>query len=382
VASNVLMHADSIRDPDLFVATGVTIVDPFAYLEHGDRRIILTSVLEADGARRNSRATDVVTTGELGMRELVRGGMEWDEAEVEVIARLLEREQVKQVSVPARFPLETADFLRGRGVEVRVDAELFGARRRHKDDRELEGIRAAQRGAEAAMSRIRELLGASSPGPDGLVLDGEVLTCERVRAAVIETLREHGCGGEPPITASGKQNANVHELGSGPVRPGEPLVADIFPLHLKSRYFADMTRTFCFGPAPDWLAHMHATVLEALKRSSEAIGPGASGSAVYDIACDVIEGAGYRTERSTPLGETLDEDFFHGLGHGVGAEVHELPHMSMSSKHILEPGDVVTNEPGVYRKATGGVRLEDLLLVTSDGHELLTDFDYELEVNP
>jgi Xaa-Pro aminopeptidase len=376
------MHADSIRDPDLFAATGVTIVDPFAYLEHDGRRIILTSTLEAAGARRNSRATDVLTGGELGIRELIRGGMPWDQAEMEVIARLLEREQVRDVSVPPRFPLETADFLRNRGVDVKVDADLFGNRRRHKNDREVEGIRAAQRAAEAAMSRIRELLGASSPGPDGLVLDGDTLTCERVRAEVIDTLREHGCGGEPPITAAGKQNANVHELGSGPVRPGEPLVADIFPLHLESRYFADMTRTFCFGPAPDWLAHMHATVLEALKRSSEAIRPGAAGSAVYDIACDVIEGAGYRTERSTPLGETLDEDFFHGLGHGVGVEVHELPHMSMASKYILEPGDVVTNEPGVYRKATGGVRLEDLLLVTADGHELLTDFDYELEVNP
>jgi Xaa-Pro aminopeptidase len=381
VAPSVLMHADSMRDPDLYAATGVAIVDPFTYLEHDGRRIILTSTLEADGARRNSRATDVLTTGELGMRDLIRSGVPWNEAELEMIGRLLEREHVQSVTVPPRFPLEAGDFLRSRGVQVNVDAQLFWDRRRHKDERELQGIRAAQRAAEAAMRTIRELLGSSSPGPDGLVLEGETLTCERVRAAVIETLRRHGCGGEPPITAAGPQNANVHELGTGPVRPGESLVADIFPLHLESRYFADMTRTFCFGPAPDWLAHMHATVLEALKRSTEAIVPGAAGVDVFGVACDVIEAAGYRTERSSP-GEELDEDFFHGLGHGVGVEVHELPHMGLGTKHVLEPGDVVTNEPGLYRKATGGVRLEDLLLVTADGHEVLTDFDYELEVIP
>jgi Xaa-Pro aminopeptidase len=103
---------------------------------------------------------------------------------------------------------------------------------------------------------------------------------------------------------------------------------------------------------------------------------------VYDAACDVIEAAGFRTERNADPGVPLDEDFFHGLGHGVGVEVHELPHMGLSSPHVLEPGDVVTNEPGVYRKATGGVRLEDMLLITADGHEVLSDFDYELEVRP
>jgi Xaa-Pro aminopeptidase len=382
VAPTLLMHADSIRDPDLFVATGVSIVDPFAYVEAGDRRVILTSVLEADGARRNSRATEVVTTDQLGMRALVREGMERDRAELEVLARLLEREGVREVTVPARFPVQTADFLRGRGVEVTVDGGVFERRRRIKDDHALAGIRAAQRATEAAFARLRELMGASSPGPDGLVLDGEVLTCERLRAAVIETLQARGCGGEPPIVSAGPQNANVHALGTGPVRPGEPVIADIFPIDVATRYHADMTRTFCFGPAPDWLAHMHATVLEALRRSTEAIRPGAVGRAVYDVACDVIEAAGYRTERTAGEGEGLDEGFFHGLGHGVGIEVHEVPHLSLGSSHVLEPGDVVTNEPGLYRKATGGVRLEDLVLVTAGGHEVLTDFDHELEVRP
>jgi Xaa-Pro aminopeptidase len=224
------------------------------------------------------------------------------------------------------------------------------------------------------------VLGSSSPQGDGLVFEGEELTAERVRAEVIATLRAHGCEGEPPITSPGPQGAFVHELGTGPVRPGESLIVDIFPTHVETRFCADMTRTFCFGDAPEQLRHMHATVLEAVKRSTEAIRTGVNGRQVWEAACDVIEAAGYRTERTVPEGETLDEDFFHGLGHGVGLEVHESPGMGLSGDDLIA-GDVVTIEPGVYRKGFGGVRLEDLAVVRDDGAEVLTDFPYDLEVH-
>jgi Xaa-Pro aminopeptidase len=382
MTTNLLMHADSARDPDLFAATGVTIIDPFAYLETDGKRIILTSTLEADAARRNSSATEVLTGDDLGLRQLVREGMEYEQASLEGVARLLQRFGVGEVAVPPLFPLRTADFLRDRGVAVNVDREAFEDRRRAKDETALEGIRAAQRAAEQAFLRLRELLGASTPDPDGVLLDGEVLTCERLTTEVEDTLRAHGCGGPPPLVSAGPKNAFVHELGSGPVRPGDSLIADIFPMHLASRYYADMTRTFCVGPAPDWLTHMHRTTLEALKRSTDAMRPGAAGIDVYGVACDVIEAAGYRTERTADPDTVLDEDFFHGLGHGVGVEVHEAPGMGLGSRETLREGDVVTNEPGVYRKATGGVRLEDLVLITGDGHEVLTDFDYDLEIRP
>ena len=177
------------------------------------------------------------------------------------------------MAVPPSFPVEVADYLRGHGVAVRP-TEGFEMRRRVKDERALAGIRAAQRGTEAALARVVEMLGASTPEGDGLVFDGEELTAERVRAEVIATLRAHGCEGEPPITSPGPQGANVHELGTGPIRPGESLIVDIFPVHAESRFFADMTRTFCFGEAPELLRHMHTTVCEAVKRSTEAIRPG------------------------------------------------------------------------------------------------------------
>ncbi|HEY7258304.1 MAG TPA: Xaa-Pro peptidase family protein [Gaiellales bacterium] len=374
------MLADSVRDPDLFFATGISVGDPFVYVEADGKRVIVTSEIEADAARRNSRATDVWLGSSFGSRELVAGGMPWDEAQLEVLGRIVEKLGLDDVVVPPSFPVAAADSLRGRGISVRPDRKQFALRRRSKDERALAGIRAAQRATEAAMARVVEVLGSSSPKGDGLVFEGEELTAERVRAEVIATLRAHGCEGEPPITSPGPQGAFVHELGTGPLRPGESLIVDIFPTHVESRFCADMTRTFCFGEAPEQLRHMHATVLEAVKRSTDAIRTGVNGRQVWEAACDVIEAAGYRTERTVPDGESLDEDFFHGLGHGVGLEVHEAPNMGLSGDDLIA-GDVVTIEPGVYRKVFGGVRLEDLAVVRDDGAEVLTDFPYDLEVH-
>jgi Xaa-Pro aminopeptidase len=126
---------------------------------------------------------------------------------------------------------------------------------------------------------------------------------------------------------------------------------------------------------------MHATVYEALRRSTGKIAAGVNGKDVWEVACDVIEAGGFRTTRSLADGETLDEDFFHGLGHGVGVEVHESPNMGLSGDDLVA-GDVVTIEPGVYRKGFGGIRLEDLAVVREGGCEVLTDFPYTLEVHP
>ena len=183
-----------------------------------------------------------------------------------------------------------------------------------------------------------------------LMADGEQVTCERVRDAIVGTLREHGCEGEPPLVGAGPRGALVHDLGSGPIHAGEPVIVDIFPRHAASRYCADMTRTFCFGEAPERLRVMHATVLDALKRSTEAITDGVAGTVPWEVACDAIEAGGFRTQRGLAEGESLGEDFFHGLGHGVGVEVHEAPYMGLGCKEPLAAGDVVTVEPGVYRQ--------------------------------
>jgi Xaa-Pro aminopeptidase len=376
----LLIHADSLRDADMFVATGVSVVDPFTYLELDGRRIIVASVLEAEVIERDSRATEIWRDDDFGTRELVREGWEYEDAVMERVRRVLERAGAAEVAVPPSFPVALADYLRGKDVTVTPDRQTFEMRRRLKDADQLRAIREAQTATEASFRAARELLGSASPGEGGLVADGELVTCERVRDVIVATLREHGCEGEAPLVGAGPRGALVHDLGSGPINPGEPVIIDVFPQNAASRYCADMTRTFCWGEAPDRLKQMHATVLEALKRSTEEIAPGVPGQRPWEVACDVIEQGGFRTTRDLGPGETLDEDFFHGLGHGVGVEVHEAPNMGLGAREQLLAGDVVTVEPGVYRKDFGGVRLEDLVVVTDDGHEVLTHFDYELEI--
>jgi Xaa-Pro aminopeptidase len=139
-----------------------------------------------------------------------------------------------------------------------------------------------------------------------------------------------------------------------------------------------MTRTFCVGEPTAELVEWQRLVKEALDNSIAAIRPGVDGRAVFDAACEVFEAAGYATQRTKEPGSVLDHGFFHGLGHGVGLQVHEAPGMGLAGHDVLQAGDVVTVEPGLYRPGTGGCRLEDLVLVTEDGVENLTRFPYDL----
>jgi Xaa-Pro aminopeptidase len=383
VADALLIHADSLLDANMFVATGITAGDPFTYIEAGDRRIIVTNQLEVDLVRRDSTATEIWMVDEFGGRDLVLDGWPLDDARMETVRRMLQRAGLDAVAVPPTFPLALADYLRGKGITLTPDRVLFDSRRRHKDARQLLGVRTAQRATEAAFDAARAIIGSASPDAGGaLQLEDETLTCERVRATIVDTLRERGCGGEPPIVAAGPQGALGHELGHGPIHAGVPVIIDIFPRHEASRYYADMTRTFCFGEASERLRAMHATILESLRRSVETIAATVPGTAPWEAACEVIERDGYRTLRGLGKGETLDEDFFHALGHGVGVEVHEPPYMGLGDSTPLEEGDVVTVEPGVYRKDYGGVRLEDMVVVTTDGCDVLTEYDYDLEIRP
>lgn len=167
-------------------------------------------------------------------------------------------------------------------------------------------------------------------------------------------------------------------MGSGPIEAGVPIVIDIWPRDNATAMYTDMTRTFVIGDVPDDIREWHRLTKEALDKSMAAIRDGVVGRAVFDISCQVYEDAGEPTMRTKKPGETLSDGFFHGLGHGVGLEVHEAPGMGLVSKKPLLAGDVVTVEPGCYRKGYGGVRLEDLVLVTKDGAENLTQYPYDL----
>jgi Xaa-Pro aminopeptidase len=205
------------------------------------------------------------------------------------------------------------------------------------------------------------------------------LTVAEVKAAMSVVFAEHGTTADEFIVAPGAQGAVGHDMGSGPVPPGVPVVIDVWPRDNESFMYCDMTRTFVVGDVPDDVRRWHGLCKDALDRSVAAIAEGATGRAVYDAACDVFEAAGEPTQRTKEPGKALADGFFHGLGHGVGLEVHEEPGLGLAGTDTLRAGDVVTVEPGCYRRGYGGVRLEDLVLVTADGAETLTRYPYDLE---
>ena len=377
--AEVLIYADSIRSPELRHEVPVAIPDPFLYAERDGKRHVAVVSYELDRIVAVDRSLEAVPVEHLGYDELLAQGMPRDQVELEVLLRAVRQFGIARAAVPPTFPLELADHLRANGVEIHVDRDLFVERRRVKNAAELAGIRRAQRAAEAGMAVARELLRRAEPRDGTLVVDGEPLTCERIKLAVEQAFSEHGAAADEFIVSHGPQTAIGHEMGSGPIARDEPVLLDLFPRDRESGCYADMTRTFVVGTPAEEIATYHRVCREALEQATAAIRPGTSGEELYRLVCEFFHERGYPTQLSKQPGEVLEDGFYHGLGHGVGLDVHEWPVLSRGGTDPLVAGDVVAVEPGLYRAGYGGCRLEDLVLVTEGGAEVLTDFPYDLE---
>ena len=363
---DVLIFADTVRSPELRHEVPLAAPDPMVYLERdGARRVYATSLelprLQAiDGL-------EPVADEELGLDELIAAGYSWHELDRELVLRACRHAGTESVVVPRSFPLDVADHLRANGIDVRPDGAIFDRRRRRKTDAELEGIKRALRASEQAYDRVREVL-----------REGGKISSESLRAEITRTLTEAGTRTPDILIVShGPQTAVAHEAGHGPIEPGEPIAIDLYPQDPESGCYSDMTRTFCIGEPPEQLVTFHRLCLEVFDRVYPAIRAGVTGAEIFGLACDVFEREGYPTQRTKEEGEVLDEGFYHSLGHGVGLEVHELPPLGRTGEELVA-GDVLAVEPGLYTKDFGGCCLEDLVLVTEDGCELLTEYPYDL----
>jgi Xaa-Pro aminopeptidase len=375
--TDVLIAADSTRSPEMRHEVPLAIPDPFLYAEHGGERVVVVSSLEAPRIGAADPGLEVIPTEALGLDELIAQGIQRDEVDLHVYTRACQELGITDAVVPATFPLELADWLRANGIEVTADRELFADRRRRKTAAEIAGLRRAQRACEAALDVAREMLRSASVNGT-LVLEGEPLTSERIKAEVERVFSEHGAYADEFIVAHGAQTAIGHEGGHGPILPGEPITFDLFPKDRESGVYTDMTRTFVVGDISDELREWHTLCKEALDRVVAAVKPGVNGRTLFEIPCELFAEHGYPTQLTKAPGEVLHDGFFHSLGHGVGLEVHERPSLGRAGDDLV-PGDVIALEPGLYRQGVGGVRLEDIALVTDDGVEVVTQYPYDLE---
>jgi len=379
----LLFYADGYKFPDVYHLTRFLAPDPIIALEQDGDVVIVASPLEEGRARKESRAREVFSFDTFGAKEIAKTAETREELDAEIIKRFLASRGARRVAVGTYFPLGMAERLRAAGIEIVVDRALSDRRRAKRPD-EIVALEATQRATEDAWTRGVDALRRSTARRDGtLELDGEPFTAERLRGIVESRLLELGCVSEGAIIAPGKQAADPHMIGTGPLRAGEAIVMDIFPQHKATRYFADMTRTVSKGEPAAEIAKMYEITKRAQDVGIKALRPGVTGREVHELVEDIIWEAGYDTLRP---GQQRSKDggaprgFIHGTGHGVGLEIHEMPTVGRAGTMPLVPGDVVTVEPGIYLPEIGGVRLEDMLVITETGSRNLTRAPRQLVV--
>jgi Xaa-Pro aminopeptidase len=262
--------------------------------------------------------------------------------------------------------------------------DILTVARTTKDPAEIAAIRRAAAGTVAAIAKLREYLGGLKQKGDQFHANGSgPVTLGKLRHLIHAEFLAHGLEGGESIVSQGRDAGVPHNRGNDaePLRAGVPLLVDIFPGEAGGGYFSDLTRTFCMGPAPAPLKQLYGDVNDAFRTAMDSLKVGEPCRAYQEKVCDLFEQRGHATLRTN---QTAEEGYVHGLGHGVGLAVHEAPRLGgpPSNVQTLEPGMVITVEPGLYYPSKDmGVRIEDLVLVKEDGgFEVLTPAPYDFEI--
>jgi Xaa-Pro aminopeptidase len=367
-----LLYAASETDADILYPTGFFAPDPFLFIEVGKRRILVMSDLEMDRARRQATVDRVLSWSAIA-KPLETGTRKAGPADV--IAATLSRLGTRRVQVPRGFSLGLAMELDARGIRLDMGPDPFWPEREVKSPREVRAIQAALRAAEAGLLAGIAALQACRIRGRYLRRDGRLFTAEDLRAAVNTRIMAEGCVPSHTICAPGDQAVDPHEEGRGPIRAHTPIVMDIFPRSESTGYYGDLTRTVVRGRASSRLHELYAVVHEGVRLGHRLVKDGAEGLEIHRRIQALFDRQGYPT--GVKAGRM--QGFFHGTGHGLGLEIHEPPSIGKRPS-TLRAGHVVTVEPGLYYLGLGGVRLEDVALVTRKGSRNLTRVPKHLEI--
>ncbi len=368
-----VLYAASERDADILYASGFFAPDPFLCLIAGTRTILVMSDLEMDRAKKDSKA--ILVWSWTRMARKATGAARPARAE-EVIAACLKRLGARSAEVPESFPLGLARRLEALNIRLKVVKGPFWPEREIKTRAEVRKIETSLRAAEAGLLAGIEALRAARVGRDGWLWSGGArFTSEALRGVVDATILKMGGIPVRTICAGGDQAVDPHEMGHGPLRAHSPIVMDIFPRSQTTGYFGDLTRTVVRGRASEKLKEVYALVEEGTRLGHAAIREGADGRRIHEDILALFDSRGFKTG----MKNGRMQGFFHGTGHGLGLDIHEAPSISRRGS-VLKAGHVVTVEPGLYYLGIGGVRIEDVALVTKTGSRNLTRVPKVLEI--
>lgn len=360
----ILMVGESFCDPDLYYLTRFLSTGRYAVLAACGITLLVPG-MERGRAELESSSDAVESTSDYGIMKKLEDLGKADLAYIEVLKEFLMSHGIRRLGMPGNAPAWIYKYL-SKSFETSLVESPFTEWRAIKAPDEIEAIRSTARAGEEALDVAVRMIEESRIEGSGLVLDGRPLTSERVRAAIDISLLENGCESVDNIVCGGPASADPHARGTGTLPADSPIVIDIFPRSKTSRYFADMTRTVLRGRATPELKRIYEAVEAAHTAGTDAISDGVTGAQVHATVCRIFEQMGYP--------EREDRGFIHSTGHGVGLEVHERPSLGPSGGRLMA-GNVVTVEPGLYYREIGGVRIEDLLIVTNSGCENLTGYE-------
>ncbi|USZ73680.1 M24 family metallopeptidase [Natronosalvus halobius] len=374
-ADGYLLDADSSNGDQRYLS-GLNGHDPFITLYTPGTVHLLIGGTDYTRAKAESNATDVARLAAYDYETKQKEDPKM--AKSDALSAFLGERNIESVLVPDRFPHGTARGLRSNEIDVIIDDDdTLETVRAVKTREEVAAIESAQQATEAAMKRAETLLAEADVADGVLMRDEQPLTGKSVKSEIEVTLLEHGAALHDTLVSCGEDAANPHGKTSGPLRPNESIVIDIFPKDLETGYHSDMTRTFVKGAPSDQLQTLYDEVYEALEIALETVQAGVTGDEVNDRVFTFFEENGHQSRRKDT---DIEAGALHYIGHGVGLDVHELPVCLPGGKE-LEAGNVITLEPGLYYPDIGGVRIEDVIEITENGYRPMTDYHKQFVID-
>ena len=380
----LLLYSESFKNANMYYLTKFLAPDPFIFLKKADADpMVVTSIMEYPRAQKESIIKDVRCYTDYNYMQVMKAAEEPQLGAMKFIATVAKKELNKKtkICVPQNFPTMATDVLREEGLTIQPMFDVVEKAREIKDPDEIDEIKAVQEVAEKVTAEVIDLIANAEVDTKGtLIVKKEPLTVNRIKSFFGHHFIDHGCAMEEElIVACGPKGADPHYHGDpqDKLKANQPIIFDIYPRSLRRRYWTDMTRTIVKGKAPDKVKKMFDAVLEAKNASVDALRAGVLGTEIYDLCCDVLEKAGYKTIRG---GKQIMKGLIHSLGHGVGLDIHEGPGMNELYKFPLKEHNILTVEPGLYDPSIGGVRIEDIVEVKKGGCNNLTKMEIRLEV--
>ena len=384
----LLLYSESFKDQNMYYLTKFLAPDPFIFLKNlNDEPTIVVNTMEFPRAKKESCVKDVRSYSDYNYLEIIKGIKDYRFGRMKLLASIVEKELGKgvSISVPYNFPSMAADILRAEGLTIKPMFNVIEKAREIKEPEEIKEIQKVQEIVEKVVNDVITLLtDCNIDEKDRLIckINGKkkLLTVKYLKSFMGKEFLDKWCSIEEElIVACGPPSADPHYNGNlkDRIKANQPIILDIYPRSMKSRYCTDMTRTVVKGKASNKVKRMFDIVFDVKSRCVDAIHSGVMGNEVFNLCCDIIEKNGYHTIRG---GKMIERGFTHNLGHGVGLDIHESPGMGEYFRFPLKENNIITVEPGLYDSKVGGVRLEDIILVKKNRSINMTKMPVQLEI--